>query len=121
MLAYVNFEALYNKAVAAGDAAAKAMTPPPMTVVGGVPGEAPKVYYEPEGLCGFAWISFPGNTAWGRWAKKNKVARPHYPSGLCVWVSAYNQSVARKEAFAEAFAAVLNEAGIEASAGSRLD
>ena len=74
-----------------------------------------------EGACGFAWVAFAGNTAWGRWAKKAGIARSHYPSGLCVWVSEFGQSVDRKEAYAAAYAQTLRNAGIEAHAGSRLD
>jgi hypothetical protein len=74
-----------------------------------------------EGACGFAWVVFKGNTAWGRWAKKQGIARSHYPSGLCVWVSEFGQSVARKEAYAYAYALVLKENGIDAYSSSRLD
>lgn len=80
-----------------------------------------KSFYEPEGLCGFAWVSFAGNTAFGRWMKKNKKVSKDYPSGLCVWVSEGGQSIERKEAYARAYAGVLKAAGIECSVGSRLD
>lgn len=79
------------------------------------------IYRIDDGACGFAWVSFPGNTAFGRWAKKQGIARPHWPSGLCVWVSEFGQSVDRKSAYAGAYARVLNDAGIAAYAGSRLD
>lgn len=122
-----NYEALWQTALDAGNAAAAACTPTPMIV-----GEAKSlftdeidyskpVYYVADGACGFAWINFKGNTAFGRWAKKAGVARKGYPTGLTYWVSAFNQSMQKKEAFAYAFAAVLREAGIEAYAGSRLD
>ena len=74
-----------------------------------------------DGACGFAWIAFPGNTAFGRWAKKQGLARSHYPSGLCIWVSEFGQSVERKAAYSGAFAQVLRNAGIDCHAGSRLD
>lgn len=73
------------------------------------------------GACGFAWVAFPGNTAFGRWAKKTGLARSHYPSGLCVWVSEFGQSVDRKSAYAAAYAEILRDAGIDCYAGSRLD
>jgi hypothetical protein len=74
-----------------------------------------------SGACGFAWIVFSGNTAFGRWAKKQGIARPHYPKGLCVWVSDFGQSVDRKAAYAGAYAQVLRNAGIDCYADSRLD
>jgi hypothetical protein len=74
-----------------------------------------------DGACGFAWIAFPGNTAFGRWAKKQGLARSHYPSGLCVWVSEFGQSVERKAAYSGAFAQVLRTAGIDCHAVSLLD
>lgn len=104
-----------------GMAALNATCPTPMIVTGGAPGETPKSWYIEEGACGFAWVEFAGNTAFGRWAKKAGVARPHYPKGLSVWVSEGGQSIDRKEAYARAFARVLNDAGIRAYAGSRLD
>jgi hypothetical protein len=50
-----------------------------------------------------------------------KLATKAYPSGLMIWVSEGNQSYDRKRAYAEAYARVLNEAGIKAYANSRLD
>lgn len=121
------FADLYKDADAAGRAAAEACVPTPMIV-----GEAKSLfddtidttkptYFVADGVCGFAWVFFKGNTAWGRWASKNGIARKAYGGGLQIWVSGYGQSVARKEAYARAFAATLNEAGITAYAGSRLD
>ena len=74
-----------------------------------------------EGACGFAWVTFAGNTPWGRWAKAQGIASKGYPKGLQIWVSEFNQSVARKEAYAYAYAKVLREHGVEAYAHSRLD
>jgi len=75
----------------------------------------------PEGPCGFAWLNVPGNSSFGRWLKKKGIARPDYPTGLCVWVSAYEQSHDRKAAHAYAMARHLQSKGIECSARSRLD
>lgn len=74
-----------------------------------------------EGACGFAWVSFPGNTDWGRWAKAKGGAGSHWPSGLCYWVRDHEQSVDRKEAHARAYALVLQNNGIKCHVGSRLD
>ena len=117
----IDYQGLVNKAHDAGMAALNGCHPTPMVIRGGVPGGEQRTWYVDEGACGFAWIEFAGNTAFGRWAKKAGVARPHYPKGLCVWVSEGGQSIARKEAYAIAFAKVLNEAGIKAHANSRLD
>lgn len=113
--------ALVEKAHEAGMAALNAACPTPMIVTGGVPGEPPKTWYVDEGACGFAWVEIAGNTAFGRWAKKSKLATPAYPKGLMFWVYEGGQSIDRKEAYASAFAKVLNEAGIKAYANSRLD
>jgi hypothetical protein len=111
-----NFPVIHAQAHAAGVAAMEAAVPVPMVVVGGS-----EKYFVEGGVCGFAWVSFAGNTAWGKWAKKNKVARSAYPKGLQVWVGGGGQSMQRKEAYAHAFAQVLNANGIQAYAGSRMD
>lgn len=125
-----DFRELYERAYAAGVAAGAAVRPVPMVV-----GEAKSLvgpgsdeidyskftYYEPEGVCGFAWVKIKGNEAFGRWAKKAGLARSSYPSGLQIWVREFGQSMERKEAFARAFAKVLNEAGVTAYADSRMD
>ncbi len=121
-----DFSDLVKKAEAAGMAALEAAKPVPI-IVGEADGfsdrfkPGAKLYYEPEGACGFAWVWFKGNTPFGRWMKKAGKASAGYPTGLQVWVSAGGQSIARKEAYAVAYAAVLKEAGITAYAGSRLD
>lgn len=122
-----NYADLVAKAHAAGMVALDAAKPTPMVV-----GQAKslfsneidyskKTYYEPDGVCGFAWIHFAGNTPFGRWAKKSGVAREDYPKGLCVWVREGDQSMQRKEAYAQAYAKVLTEAGIDCYAASRMD
>ena len=111
-----------------GNAAALNNKPTPMVV-----GEAKdltsseidyskKTYYVSEGVCGFAWIWFKGNTKFGRWAKKMGLAKSWYPTGLAIWVGEFGQSYERKMAYARAFAKVLNEYGInDAYASGRLD
>ena len=117
---YTEFESLYNRAHEAGMAAGNATTPRPMVVSESRSGQS---WYVEDGLCGFAWVTvFPGNSSFAHWLKKNKDARKEYGGGVCAkWVSEFNQSVARKEAYAHAFAKVLREAGIKAYSGSRLD
>jgi hypothetical protein len=121
------FERIWREADAAGKAAAKAAVPDaivvysPKSLFDNEPDLSKPVYYEPEGMCGFASVRFAGNTAFGRWAKKTGRADTAYPKGLMHWVSDYGQSYDRKRAYAQAFATVLREAGIDCYAESRLD
>jgi hypothetical protein len=119
----MNYAEILEKAHAAGRAAAQATKPVPMYVqagdlMGNGYGPIEKV---DDGVCGFAWIKFPGNKPFGRWAKKAGLARSAYPTGLCISISAYNQSMQLKEAHARAAVAVLKEHGIECYVDSRMD
>jgi hypothetical protein len=122
-----NFSALVAKAEAAGAAAAAACVPVGMVVseadvMSGAPLPGGRSWYVADGVCGFAWISVrPANSSFGLWAKKAGIAKPAYGGGLQIWVSGYGQSMQKKEAYAEAYAKVLSEAGIKAYAGSRMD
>jgi hypothetical protein len=81
-----------------------------------------KRWYEDEGVCGFAWVTVrPATTGFARWLLKSKRARVGYHGGAQIWVHDFGQSMARKEAYARAFAKVLVEAGYSAVADSRLD
>lgn len=117
--------ALHTEAHHAGLHAGMNCRPTPMGVVQtdifGKPLPGAHVEVVESGVCGFAWVSFKGNTAFGRAMKKAGLARSHYPSGLSVWVSEFGQSMERKEAYARAYAEVLRKAGIQAYAGSRMD
>ncbi len=114
----VEFQALFDKADEAGRAAAQACVPTPMTVVDGS-----QSWTVSDGLCGFAWIVIsPGNCRFANWLKKNNLGKyGEYERGVVIWVSDYNQSIAKKEAYAWAFADVIRNAGIRCSACSRLD
>lgn len=111
------FAAAYRKAELAGLAACEAAIPRPMVVVeadalSGAPKPNAQRYYCSEGACGFAWVVVrPGTCSFARWLVKQKLALRAGPGGggVQIWVSAGGQSVARKEAYAEAFAAVLKE------------
>lgn len=109
---------LHEQAHIAGMKAGNECAPTPMIVAG----SGGYREYVSDGVCGFAWVKFKGNTSFGRGMKKLGLARPAYPTGLSVWVSEFDQSMQRKEAYARAYAAVLRDAGItDASAGSRMD
>lgn len=122
-----NFAELVAKAEAAGMEAGSKMTPRPMvvgtptTLFGNDIDRTKPMDFVSDGVCGFAWIKFKGNTPFARWMKKNRKVRAGYPKGLEVNVSAFGQSMQRKEAYARAYAKVLNDAGIEAYADSRMD
>lgn len=70
------------------------------------------------GVAGMAWVAFPGNTAFGRWAKRHNVAKPGHPRGLMVMVKPddVETPVIKKVAYAETYAEVLRSAGIQAKA-----
>ena len=80
-----------------------------------------KQWYVEDGCCGFAWVQIYGNCAFSRWGKKAGLLSKAYPSGVQYWVSAYNQSMQKKEAYARAFAKVLSGYGVRAYANSRMD
>lgn len=125
----MDFKALFDKAYDAGLAAGKDAIPAPMIVgspstpLGNDIDYTKKTYFVSEGCCGFAWITVsPGNCRFANWLKKAKLARKAYGGGVSIWVNEFGQSMTRKEAFADAFAKVLREGGIErAYAGSRMD
>lgn len=128
-----DWAAVWREAVAAGEAAAAATVPRPMTVyeanLDDTPKAGGKAWFVPSGLCGFATIHVrPATSAFARWAKKAGVGRTDsYYGGLSIYVHAkcatgpYSQSVEIKEAWARAAAAVLKAHGIPATVSSRLD
>lgn len=115
---YQEFEDIAEKAYRAGIEAGKNAAPIPMYVVDqGIP-----IDRIDDGACGFAWVTVrPANSSFAIWAKKRGIMRPMYGGGVTYWVSEFGQSVDRKAAFAAAYAKVLQENGIKATAGDRLD
>lgn len=122
-----NFERLFKEAWKNGYAAGAAAIPTPMVVqqhANALDDKSPvtKQWVENDGVCGFAWIVIrPGNSPAANYAKKHLSADKHYYGGVSIWVSEFNQSYARKLAFAKAYAKTLQDAGINASSGGRLD
>ena len=121
-----DYKAIYNEAHKAGMAAAQAKVPTPMVVqqhsnVLNDKSPVVKQWVVTGGVCGFAWIQFPGNTAWAKWCKAKGYAKEAYPKGYSIWVHYFNQSMELKETYGQAFAAVLRSHGIKAYAGSRMD
>ena len=79
-------------------------------------------WFVADGVCGFAWVTVrPANSAFSRWMKENKGCHLAYGGGMQYWISMFNQSMQRKEAYADAFADVLRQFGIKAYSGSRMD
>lgn len=120
------FDAIIKEAEAAGLKAGSAFVPTPMIVGQAVDLFSNKMVpgteeFVSDGVCGFAWVHFKGNTAFGRYMKKIGKADNDYPTGLSVWVHQFGQSMQKKEAYARAYAEVLRKYGIEAYANSRLD
>lgn len=113
-------EQIWEEAEAEALASARACVPEPMVVTSRTATEQ-KIYYVPQGVCGFASIRFAGNTAFGRWAKRVGHATPAYGGGLAVHVHEGGQSYEIKCAYARAFSGVLNENGIESRVESFLD
>lgn len=131
---YARFAEWWEEAHAAGIAAGEACKPSPMLVRNGAiringqplrPGQADDAIVDvvPDGVCGFSWVTLhPATSSFARWAVKERQARKEYGGGLClVWVSQFNQSLARKEAYAQAFADVLRSHGLQAFSHSRMD
>lgn len=115
--------ALYKRAHEAGMKAGKAVNPTPMFVRGDPNWtKDTRTYYVPQGVCGFAEIRFPARGGFQQWARATEKARKSdYQGGAYIWVREFDQSMERKAAYADAFAAVLREAGIQATAHSKED
>lgn len=122
-----SFETIWAEADAAGRARAEATKPTPMVVTERAnpldDTSAPvRSWYVPSGVCGFGYVKFPGNTAFGRWAKKTGRARPGYPTGLYASSPLMTQSYELNSAWAYGFADSLRSNGIDrAYAETRLD
>jgi hypothetical protein len=120
-------EKLYQLAHTAGLAAAERTKPTPMVVqehANVFDDNSPVVqsYHVPQGPCGFAWIIVrPGTCSFARWLRKTGRGEKAYHGGMQVWVSGFDQSIQLKEAYAEAFARVLQDNSVNAYAQSRLD
>jgi len=114
---------LYNQARAAGLAAAAAAQVTPMIVQqcrGLFDNTVVREYVIDDGVCGFASIVIK-NIKFANALKKMGLGRKNYGGGYALSVQDFNQSLTRKEAYAHAFAQVLNAHGITAYTDSRMD
>lgn len=119
---------IYAKADAAGKAAVEKLHVVPMIVghaknfFGNDIDYSKQTYYVEDGVCGFAWVTVkPANSKFAKFLKASGLGRKGVYGGMSMWIRDYNQSLQKKEAYAHAFARVLNENGINAYSESRMD
>lgn len=122
---YAKERNIFEEAHAAGMKAGEAHTPRPAgfyraDMNGNRLSETEIVF---DGVCGFAWIIVkPGNSRFANFLKAESLGRrDSYYGGVNVWVGYFNQSMEKKEAYADAFAKVLTDHGIKAYSMSRMD
>jgi hypothetical protein len=125
----MNFQELYNRADAAGNKAVEELHVEPMIVYSTtsifsneVDTNQP-IYRVDDGPCGFASVIIkPANSAFSKWLRSEKIADKRYGSpGISIWISQFNQSYAKKSAYAAAFAKVLCEENVNARPQSSMD
>ena len=79
-------------------------------------------YHVSDGVCGFAGVVIkPARGKFVSYLKSLGMGYKHYYGGWYVSVREFGQSLTRKEAYAEAFAKVLGEAGMMCYVDSRMD
>lgn len=106
---------LYGYASRAAEQAAKKCIPTPMYIHG---------YEEPipDGVVGFAWVVIhDARKRFPRWLKKQQIGYLGYNGGWIVRAKGCGQSFDRAKAYANAFAKVLHQNGIDCTVESRLD
>lgn len=135
MIDRYTFGSICEEADAAGIEAVKNATIVPMIVgqetalFSGKLDYSKPTYHVEDGVCGFAWVNvYPankGNTKLGK--EERRVLEAHgfrkdvYGKAYMLWISAFDQSMQKKEAYAAAFAKVLRAHGISAYSQSRMD
>ena len=81
-----------------------------------------KTYFVEGGACGFAGVVIkPARGKFVSYLKSLGIGNKHYYGGYYVSVREFGQSLARKEAYAEAYAKVLSEEGMRCYVDSRMD
>ena len=81
-----------------------------------------KTYFVEGGACGFAGVVIkPARGKFVSYLKSIGKGHKHYYGGWYVSVREFNQSITRKEAYADAFAKVLGEVGMRCYVDSRMD
>jgi len=123
----MQLEAIYSEAHYKGNAAVQMTTVTPMVVQ---QRENPldddsrlvRQYFVSDGVCGFASVTVkPANSKFAKFLVANGLGRKSFNGGVSMSIRDFNQSLQKKEAYAHAFASVLNDYGIKAYAESRMD
>ena len=119
---------LFDRAHHAGLRAGHESTPTPMVV--GSPSTPfgsdidwnKSTYHVSDGVCGFAGVVIkPARGKFVSFLKSKDLGWKHYYGGFYMTCREFGQSLARKEAYCEAFAKVLGEAGMRCYVDSRMD
>lgn len=76
-----------------------------------------------DGVCGFAWVTIPdARTGMAKWLRSNDIGFRSQKSGQKVYAEiGQSQSFERAEAYANAFAEVLQANGVPCTVDSRID
>lgn len=123
----MNEQTIYSQANDKGNAAVQMTTVQPMVVQ---QRENPlnddsrlvREYFVSDGVCGFASVTVkPANSKFAKFLVANGLGRKAYNGGVSMSIRQFNQSLQKKEAYAYAFASVLNQHGIKAYVESRID
>ena len=119
---------IFDRAHHAGLRAASESSPTPMIV--GSPSTpfgsdidfSNRTYFVEGGVCGFASVIIkPARGKLVSYLKSKGLGWKHYYGGWNYPVRDFGQSLARKEAYAEAFSKTLGEVGIRSYVDSRMD
>ena len=119
---------LFDRAHHAGLRAGHESTPTPMvggrtsTPFGSVIDCNKSTYHVSDGVCGFAGVVIkPARGKFVSFLKSKGLGWKHYYGGFYMTCREFGQSLARKEAYCEAFAKVLGESGMRCYVDSRMD
>jgi hypothetical protein len=123
----MQIESIYTQAHNAGNVAVTQTTVTPMIVSQQANplndnSETINQWVVNDGVCGFASVIIkPANSKFAKFLVANGLARKAYAGGVSMSIHDFNQSLTKKEAYADAFAKVLRDNGINAWAESRMD
>lgn len=123
----MHIESIYIQAHDAGNNAVTQTTITPMVVSQKAnplndSSETIKQWVVNDGVCGFASVIIkPATNKFAKYLVANQLARKHYAGGVSMSIRDFNQSLTKKAAYAEGFAKVLRDNGINAWAESRMD
>ena len=123
----MHIESLYIQAHNAGNNAVTTTTVTPMIVTQSAnplddSSAVVNAWIVNDGVCGFANVIIkPATSKFAKFLVANQLARKHYAGGVSMSIRDFNQSLTKKEAYAQGFAKVLRDNGIDAWAESRMD